>query len=221
MKSYASISTGAAAETVPKPRRTRAAHAPHQAFRHELPSAYFSSRHAPARTHFATFRNSEVSLLNFLWSYQNLTSNLQQSWGAEVSKRERDYRKEWCVVVFLHHTRACFTWAPFLWMNEFHQSSWNLYFSLLFSRNVLFSALFSRNLYFGVLFSRNLFCRRNSPQTNPFLLTFLLKSLLSLNFPIEISTFSLLFYWNLHFLFTFLLKSLLSLYFPIEILTFS
>ena len=50
----------------PKPRRNRAAPAPHQAFRHELPSAYFSSRHAPARTHFATFRNSEVSLLNFL-----------------------------------------------------------------------------------------------------------------------------------------------------------
>ena len=70
MKNYASISTGAAAETVPKPRRTRAAHAPHQAFRHELPSAYFSSRHAHARTRFATFRNSEVSLLNFLWIYR-------------------------------------------------------------------------------------------------------------------------------------------------------
>ena len=51
----------------PQPRRNRAAHAPHQAFRPELPSAYFSSRHAPARTRFTTFRNSEVSLLNFLW----------------------------------------------------------------------------------------------------------------------------------------------------------
>ena len=69
MKSYASISTGAAAATAPQPRRTCAAHAPHQAFRPELPSAYFSSRHAPARTRFATFRNSEVSLLNFLWIY--------------------------------------------------------------------------------------------------------------------------------------------------------
>ena len=74
----------------------------------------------------------------------------------------------------------------------------------------------------------------------------LLKSLLSLYFSIEISTFSLLFYWNhnlyfvftlllksllslyfsivywdLYFLFTFLLKSLLSLYFSIEIFTFS
>ena len=67
MKSYASISTGAAAATAPQPRCNRAAHAPHQAFRPELPSAYFSSRHAPARTRFATFRNSEVSLLNFLW----------------------------------------------------------------------------------------------------------------------------------------------------------
>ena len=66
-KTYASISTGSGAETVPQPRRTRAATAPHQAFRHELPSAYFSSRHAPARTRFTTFRNSEVSLLNFLW----------------------------------------------------------------------------------------------------------------------------------------------------------
>ena len=76
MKSYASISTGAGAETVPKPRRTRAAHAPHQAFRHELPSAYFSSRHAPARTRFTTFRNSEVSLLNFLW----LAITRQKKW---------------------------------------------------------------------------------------------------------------------------------------------
>ena len=51
-----------------------------------------------------------------------------------------------------------------------------------------------------------------------FHLTFLSKSLLSLYFSIEISTFSLLFYWNL---FTFLLKSLLSLYFSIETSTFS
>ena len=37
----------------------------------------------------------------------------------------------------------------------------------------------------------------------------------------KISTFSLLFYWNLYFLFTSPLKSLLSLYFSIEISTFS
>ena len=78
------------------------------------------------------------------------------------------------------------------------------------------------------------------------LFTFLLKSLLSLYFSMEISTFSLLFYWNLYsieityfsieistflslfhwnlyFLITFLLKSLLSLslYFSIEITCFS
>ena len=46
-------------------------------------------------------------------------------------------------------------------------------------------------------------------------------SLLSLDFSIEISTFSELFYGNLYFLFTFLLKSLLSLNFPFEITTFS
>ena len=54
-----------------------------------------------------------------------------------------------------------------------------------------------------------------------FHLTLLLQSLLSLYFSIEISTFSLLFYWNLYFLFSFLLKSLLSLKFSIEISTFS
>ena len=61
--------------SAPHTRRTRAvpaqhtlaATAPHQAFRRKLASAYFSSRHAHARTLFATFRNSEVSLLNFLW----------------------------------------------------------------------------------------------------------------------------------------------------------
>ena len=45
-----------------------------------------------------------------------------------------------------------------------------------------------------------------------------MKSLLSF---FKISTFSLLFYWNLHFLFTFLLKPLLSLDFSSEISTFS
>ena len=59
-----------------------------------------------------------------------------------------------------------------------------------------------------------------------------MKSLLSLYFSIEISTFPLLFFWNLYFLSTrslksllsliiFLLKSLLSLFFSIEISTFS
>ena len=58
---------------------------------------------------------------------------------------------------------------------------------------------------------------------NSFLLTFLLKSLISLYSSIEISTFSSLFSWNLYFLFifaywnhgfllTFLLEPLLSLY---------
>ena len=48
-----------------------------------------------------------------------------------------------------------------------------------------------------------------------------MKSVLSRCFPMEISTFSLLFYWNLYFLFTFLWKSLLSLYLSIEISTSS
>ena len=30
----------------------------------------------------------------FFFVFLMFTSNLQQSWGAEVSKRERDYRKE-------------------------------------------------------------------------------------------------------------------------------
>ena len=48
-----------------------------------------------------------------------------------------------------------------------------------------------------------------------------MKSLLSLHFSVEISTFSLLFYCNLYFLFTFLLPSLLPLYFSIAISTVS
>ena len=41
------------------------------------------------------------------------------------------------------------------------------------------------------------------------------------HFSFEISTFSLLFFWNLDILFTLLLKSLRSLYFSIELSTFS
>ena len=48
-----------------------------------------------------------------------------------------------------------------------------------------------------------------------------MKSLLTLYFSIEISSFWPLSYWNLYFLTTFLLKSLLSEYFSIEISTFS
>ena len=48
-----------------------------------------------------------------------------------------------------------------------------------------------------------------------------MKSLLTLYFSIEISSFWPLSYWNLLFLITFLLKSLLSEYLSIEISTFS
>ena len=48
-----------------------------------------------------------------------------------------------------------------------------------------------------------------------------MKSLLSLHFSIEVSTFSLLVYWNHDFLLTFLLKRLLSFYSSVEISTFS
>ena len=54
-------------------------------------------------------------------------------------------------------------------------------------------------------------------EISTFSFTFLLKSLLFRHFSIEISTFSLLFWWNLYILFTFLLKSRLFLHLSIEI----
>ena len=116
-----------------------------------------------------------------------ITSNLQQSWGAEVSKRERDYRKEWCVVDFCtRHACASVERHFSECTNSTNQAgiSTSLYFSIEIST-------FSKRSYWNLYF----------------LLTFLLKSLLSLYFSIEISTFSWLSYWNLYFLFTFLLSN--------------
>ena len=53
----------------------------------------------PANLLSQTLEQPKVDCENWGAQTQN-TSNLQQSWGAEVSKRERDYRKEWCVVDF-------------------------------------------------------------------------------------------------------------------------
>ena len=145
------------------------------------------------------------------------TSNLQQSWGAEVSKRERDYRKEWCVVDFCtRHAYASVERHCSECTNSTNQAGISIshYFSLEIYSSQHFSLGISTSEYFSLEIS-------SEEETNPFLLTFLLKSLFSLNFPIEISTFSERSYWNLYFLSTFLLKSLLSLYFSIEISTFS
>ena len=144
-----------------------------------------------------------------------ITSNLQRSWGAEVSKKQRNYRKEWCVGGFcITHPRAL-PWAtnkinfPISTFSELFY--WNLYFLLTFPLKSLLSLNFPIEIStFSSLSYWNLY----------FLWTFLLKSLLSLNFHIEISTFFELSYWNLYFLFAVLLKSLYFFYFPIEISTF-
>ena len=94
------------------------------------------------------------------------TSNLQRSWGAEVSKKKETIGRSDALLIFAPHTRVLHLSA--ISLNErippiklALSFSKNLYFWWLFSRSLLFSALFSRNLYFWVLFSRNLFWRRN------------------------------------------------------------
>ena len=98
---------------------------------------------------------------------------------------------------------------------------WNLYFlftlplgsllSLYFSIEIsTFSLLFHWNLYFLFIFLlKSLFSLYFSIfYISTGSLLFLVKALPCLYFSIEISTSSLLFYWNLYFLFTFLLGSL-------------
>ena len=128
------------------------------------------------------------------------TSNLQRSWGAEVSKRERDYRKEWCVVDFCtRHACASVERHFSECTNSTNQAgiSTSYYFSLKIYSSQHFSLGISTSEYFSLEIS-------SEEETNP-----------------KLTLFSSLSYWNLYFLFTFLLKSLLSLDFPIEISTFS
>ena len=153
------------------------------------------------------------------------TSNLQQSWGAEVSKKKETIgRSDVWLFFCTTPARASLERHFFEWTNSTNQagistsstfsqlSYWNLYFLLTFVLKSLLSLNFLSEIStFSELSYWNLY----------FLSTFLLKTLLSLNFPIEISTFSQLSYWNLYYLSTFLLKSLLSFYFFIEISTFS
>ena len=129
-----------------------------------------------------------------------ITSNLQQSWGAEVSKRERDYRKEWCVVDFCtrhacasveRHFSECTNSTNQAGISTSHYFSLEIYSSQHFSLGISTSEYFSLEISSG-------------EETNP-----------------KLTLFSQLSYWNLYFLLTFLVKSLLSLYFLTEIFTFS
>ena len=54
----------------PQPRRNRAAHAPQPPRTKRSDPSYRQLTSLRVRTRFATFRNSEVSLLNFLWQYK-------------------------------------------------------------------------------------------------------------------------------------------------------
>ena len=80
------------------------------------------------------------------------TSNLQQSWGAEVSKRERDYRKEWCVVDFCtrhacasveRHCSECTNSTNQAGISTSHYFSLEIYSSQHFSLGISTSEYFS------------------------------------------------------------------------------
>ena len=80
------------------------------------------------------------------------TSNLQQSWGAEVSKRERDYRKEWCVVDFCtrhvcasveRHCSECTNSTNQVGISISHYFSLEIYSSQHFSLGISTSEYFS------------------------------------------------------------------------------
>ena len=80
------------------------------------------------------------------------TSNLQQSWGAEVSKRERDYRKEWCVVDFCtrhacasvgRHFSECTNSTNQAGISTSHYFSLEIYSSQHFSLGISTSEYFS------------------------------------------------------------------------------
>ena len=108
------------------------------------------------------------------------TSNLQQSWGAEVSKRERDYRKEWCVVDFCtRHACASVERHCSECTNSTNQAgiSTSHYFSLEIYSSQHFSLGISTSEYFSLEIS-------SEEETNP-------KQPFSLNFPIENSTSSI------------------------------
>ena len=88
---------------------------------------------------------------------------------------------------------------------------WEGSFTMVWARNSFEKSLFyyeKGNLLFKKLLGKFCFYWK-------------MKSLLTLYFSIEISSFWPLSYWNPYFLTTFLLKSLLSQYFSIEISTFS
>ena len=81
------------------------------------------------------------------------TSNLQQSWGAEVSKRERDYRKERCVVDFCtKHACASVERHFSERTNSANQAgiSTSLYFSLEIYSSQHFSLGISTSKYFSL-----------------------------------------------------------------------
>ena len=87
-----------------------------------------------------------------LYGSTMITSNLQQSWGAEVSKRERDYRKERCVIDFCtrhacasveRHCSQCTNSTNPAGISISHYFSLEIYSSQHFSLGISTSEYFS------------------------------------------------------------------------------
>ena len=120
------------------------------------PPAAMRQRSAPGklRSEFSKDQRGQV-----LWRFQEsheihiiYASNLQQSWGAEVSKRERDYRKEWCVVDFCtrhacaseeRHFSECTNSTNQAGISTSHYFSLEIYSSQHFSLGISTSEYFS------------------------------------------------------------------------------
>ena len=144
-----------------------------------------------------TFFGFHNSIRNKLFSRLKSTSNLQRSWGAEVSKKERNYRKERCVGDFcITHACASLERRFSERINSTNQVDFE--FIKISTCSFLF---YDMSCFF-------------------YLRACSMHSLLSLYSSIEIPTFPLLIYSKIYFPFTFLLKSLLSLCFSLEISTF-
>ena len=68
--------------------------------------------------------------------------------GRKFQKKKETIGRSDALLIF-HHTRMCFSGAPFVWMNEFHQSSW-LWVSLEISTSDHFSLEISTSDYFSL-----------------------------------------------------------------------
>ena len=68
--------------------------------------------------------------------------------GRKFQKKKETIGRSDALLIF-HHTRMCFSGAPFVWMNEFHQSSW-LWVSLEISTSDHFSLEISTSEHFSL-----------------------------------------------------------------------